>query len=210
MLSSSSRFDIHLMHEEDRIPALTLLLNSFFHDEPLAKCLQLEEPIDFAKSVINDAINDQCSFVAYDIQTNQLIGLCLNEIKSKNDKHIINESNEKLYFILHLLDQMHKNINFFDHFLTNSLLHIFIINVDSNYRGYGLASSLISASINHAKQIHIGGAYAEATNIYSLNSFKQQGFQVYHQLNYVQYDQIRLGNLTDKNSDQCQLVAKAL
>jgi ribosomal protein S18 acetylase RimI-like enzyme len=197
------------MREEDRIPALTLLINSFFHDEPLAKYLQLGEPTDFAKNVINDALNDQCSFVAYDIQTNQLIGLCLNEIKYKDDNHhIINQSNEKLYFILHLLNHMHENINLFDHFLTNSLLHIFIINVDRNYRGYGLASRLISMSIEHAKQIHIGGAYAETTNIYSLNSFKQQGFQIYHQLNYAQYDQVRLGNLTDKNSDQCQLVAR--
>jgi ribosomal protein S18 acetylase RimI-like enzyme len=207
---SSSQFNIHLMREEDRIPALTLLINSFFHDEPLAKCLELEEPIDYAKNIINDALNDQCSFVAYDIQTNQLIGICLNEIKSKDNKNIINQSNEKLYFILHLLDHMHENINLFDHFMTNSLLHIFIINVDKNYRGYGLASRLISSSIEHAKNIDIGGAYAEVTNIYSLNSFKQQNFQIYHQLNYAQYDQVRLGNLTDKNSDQCQLVARAL
>jgi ribosomal protein S18 acetylase RimI-like enzyme len=201
---------MHLMREEDRIPALTLLLNSFFRDEPLAKCLEVGEPIDFAKNVINDALTDQCSFVAYDIQTHQLVGICLNEIKYKDDQHIINESNEKINFILHLLDQMHKNINLFDHFMTNSLLHIFIINVDKNYRGYGLASRLISSSIEHAKKIDIGGAYAEVTNIYSLNSFKQQNFQIYHQLNYAQYDQVRLGNLTDKNSDQCQLVARAL
>jgi ribosomal protein S18 acetylase RimI-like enzyme len=201
---------MHLMREEDRIPALTLLLNSFFRDEPLAKCLEVGEPIDFAKNVINDALTDQCSFVAYDIQTHQLVGICLNEIKYKDDQHIINESNEKINFILHLLDQMHKNINLFDHFITNSLLHIFIINVDNNYRGYGLASRLISTSIEHATKFHIGGAYAEATNIYSFNSFKQQGFQVYGQLNYTQYDQVRLASLIDKNSDQCQLMARAL
>lgn len=63
---SPSRFDIHLMREEDRNAALALLMKSFFHDEPLAKYLELREPMDFAKSVINDAVNDQCSFVAYD------------------------------------------------------------------------------------------------------------------------------------------------
>ncbi|CAF2587166.1 unnamed protein product [Rotaria sp. Silwood2] len=198
------------MCEEDRIPVLNLLTKSFFHDEPLAKCLQLGEPIDFAKNVINDALNGQCSFVAYDIETNQLAGVCLNKVKYKDDTNTIHESNEKLNFILHLLHDVHKNINLFDHFLTDYLLYIFIINVDSNYRGYGLASSLISAGIEHAKKLHIGGAYAEATNIYSLNSFKQQGFQIYHQLNYVEYDQIRLANLTDKSYDQCQLVARTL
>jgi N-acetylglutamate synthase-like GNAT family acetyltransferase len=207
---SSSRFTVHLMREEDRIPALTLLINSFFRDEPLAKCLELGEPMDFAKNVINGALNDQCSFVAYDIQTNQLVGICLNEVKYKEDESAIDESNEKIYFILHLLKHMHKSINLFDQFMTNSLLHIFIINVDNTYRGCGLAARLISSSIEHAKKLHMGGAYAEATSFYSLNSFKQQGFQIYHQLNYAEYDQVRLSNLTDKNYNQCQLVAKAL
>ncbi|CAF1109775.1 unnamed protein product [Rotaria sordida] len=69
---------------------------------------------------------------------------------------------------------------------------------------------LYVSSTEHAKKLNIGGAYAEATNIYSLNSFKQIGFQTYHQLNYVEYDQVRLANLTDKNYDQCQLVARTL
>lgn len=198
------------MRDEDRIPVLTLLINSFFLEEPLAKCLQIQEPIDFAKNVINDALKDQCSFVAYDSQTNQLAGVCLNELKYKNDLNTIIESNEKIYFILHLLDYMHKDINLFDHFHTDSLLHIFMINVKSNCRGYGLASSLISASIKHAKELNVGGTYAEATNIYSLNSFISQGFEIHHELNYVEYDQIRLADLTDKNNDRCQLVIKKL
>ncbi|CAF0739866.1 unnamed protein product [Adineta steineri] len=207
-MSSSSRFHVRLMREEDRNEVLSLLMNSFFQEEPLAKCLELNQPIDFAKNVINDALQDQCSFVAYDIQTEQLAGVCLNEIKFIDDKHIINVTNEKIYFILHFLNQMHKNINLFQQFQTNSLLHIFIINIQKNYRGYGLGSKLISASIEHAKTIHIKGIYAEATNIYSLNCFKQQGFQSYDQINYTDYDQIRLANLIDSHENQCQLVAR--
>jgi len=209
-MSSKTRFDIHLMQEEDRLPALTLLKSSFFHDEPLARYLELGEPADFAENVINDSINDRCSFVAYDTETNQFAGLCLNEIKFKNVQYLNTESNEKLYFILHLLDHLHENVNLFDEFLTDSLLHIFIINVQSQYRGFGLSSRLISSSLEHAKQFNVGGAYAEATNIYSFNAFKQQNFQVYHQLNYAQYDQVRLANLTDKTHDQCRLVARPI
>jgi N-acetylglutamate synthase-like GNAT family acetyltransferase len=209
-MSSSSTFSIRLMGEEDRDAVLSLLLNSFFRDEPLAKCLELGEPIEFAKNIINDVLHDQCSFVAYHIQTKELVGICLNEMKLKDDKHIINESNEKIDFILHFLNNMHIERNLFDQFKTNSLLHIFIINVDNNYRGYGLGSQLILATIEHAKKINIKGIYAEATNIYSFNSFKQQGFQVYHQINYIDYDQIRLANLTDATQNQCQLVARII
>ncbi|CAF0981743.1 unnamed protein product [Rotaria sordida] len=196
------------MREKNRNEVLSLLINSFFQDEPLAKCLQLEEPIDFAKSIINNALHDQCSFVIYDIQTKQLIGICLNEIKFQDNKYIINETNEKIYFILKFLNNMHLNINLFNQFKTNSLLHIFIINIKKNYRGYGLGSQLILTTIEYAKKINIKGIYAETTNIYSLNCFKQQGFQVYHQINYIDYDQIRLASLTNPNQNQCQLVAR--
>ncbi|CAF0938016.1 unnamed protein product [Rotaria sordida] len=196
------------MREKNRNEVLSLLINSFFQDEPLAKCLQLEEPIDFAKSIINNALHDQCSFVVYDIQTKQLIGICLNEIKFQDNKYIINETNEKIYFILNFLNNMHLNINLFNQFKINSLLHIFIINIKKNYRGYGLGSQLISTTIEYAKKINIKGIYAETTNIYSLNCFKQQGFQVYHQINYIDYDQIRLASLTNPDQNQCQLVAR--
>jgi ribosomal protein S18 acetylase RimI-like enzyme len=192
------------MREEDRNKVLSLLLKSFFQDEPLAKYLELGKPIDFANNLINDAINDQCSFVVYDIETNQLIGICLNEIKYENNQNIINETNEKLEFILHFLNYMHKNMNLFKLFKTNSLLHIFIINIKQNYRGYGLGSQLISETIKYAKNNNIKAIYAEATNIYSFNCFKQHGFDVYHQINYIDYDPIRLANL----NDQCQLVAR--
>jgi len=194
------------MCENDREKVLNLLLNSFFQDEPLAKHLELGKPIDFAESIFNDALKDQCSFVVYDNQTKELIGICINEIQYENDQHIINETNENILFILQFLNNMHENKNLFHQFQTNILLHVFIINIEKNYRGYGLGSQLISTTIEHAKKMNIKGLYAEATNIYSLNCFKQQGFQVYHQVNYIDYDPIRLANL----NDQCQLVARCL
>jgi len=201
---SSSRFHIDLMREKDRNKVLFLLLNSFFQEEPLAKYVELGAPMNFANNIINDAIHDQCSFVIYDIKTKQLIGVCLNEIKYENHHDLINETNEKVNFILKFLNHMHQNINLFQQFKTNSLLHIFIINIDKNYRGYGLGKQLISASIEYAKNNNIKGIYAETTGIYSLNCFKQQGFDIYHQINYSDYDSIRLANLTG----QCQLVAR--
>ncbi|CAF3867085.1 unnamed protein product, partial [Adineta steineri] len=36
----------------------------------------------------------------------------------------------------------------------------------------------------------------------------QQGFQSYDQINYTDYDQIRLANLIDSHENQCQLVAR--
>ena len=199
-----STFRIEQMCENDRNDVLNLLLNSFFKDEPLAKYLQLNKPIEFAENIFNNSLKENCSFVIHDNQTNRLIGLCLNEIVHENHEEILNEKDEKIFFILQLLNSMHFNQNLFQQFQTNSLLHIFILNIDEDYRGYGLASQLISKTIQSAKEMNIKGIYAEATSFNSLKCFEKLNFQIYHQIKYKDYDPIRLSNL----DDQCHLVAR--
>lgn len=209
---SSSRFLIRLLNEDDRQSAYALLVDSFFIDEPVARHLHLETPVEFAQTLLDEAIRDRCSFVAFDLQNNRLVGICLNEIKSRDEKPspVPSEWDEKLRFILQLFDHMHDHVNLFDRLQTDSLLHLFIVSVDRSARGHGLASRLIAASVEHAKQMNIGGAYAEATNIYSFVAFQQQHFQVYFQLIYEEYDRTRLATLNDQSSHQCQLVARTL
>ncbi|CAF3735035.1 unnamed protein product [Rotaria sp. Silwood1] len=110
----SSKFDISLMHENDYDQVLSLLTNSFFHDEPIAQCLQVTETLEFSKNVIHNCLHDKCSCVAYDTETNQIVAICLNEIIYKNNKEEINESDEKIRFILELFMNMQKNLNIFD------------------------------------------------------------------------------------------------
>jgi ribosomal protein S18 acetylase RimI-like enzyme len=173
-MPESSKFEIRPMREDDYNQVLSLLTNSFFHDEPITRCLQVTDTLEFSKNTITGCLQDQCSFVTYDTETNQIVALCLNEIIEKNSKHEINESDEKIRFILQLFADVNKKLNIFDQLNANILLHIFIINVDKIARGHGLASRLISKSIEYAKELKIDGAYAEVTNVYSLNCFKQQ------------------------------------
>lgn len=198
------------MTESDRLGSLSLLAKSFFLDEPLAKHIELGVPIEFAESVVDESINDRCSFVAYDLETNQLVGLCLNEVRLRQSQHSNEQANEKLKFILDILDHMHQSVNLFDEFQTDALLHVFIINVDRSYRGLNLSSRLIAASVEHAKTLNIGGVYAEATNRFSSDPFQRENFRIYHRLNYRDYDQQRLGDLNDQDSSQCHLVAKRI
>ncbi|CAF3838907.1 unnamed protein product [Rotaria sp. Silwood1] len=204
----SSKFDISLMHENDYDQVLSLLTNSFFHDEPIAQCLQVTETLEFSKNVIHNCLHDKCSCVAYDTETNQIVAICLNEIIYKNNKEEINESDEKIRFILELFMNMQKNLNIFDQLNVDTLLHIFILNVDKTVRGHGLGSRLISKSIEYGKELKLGGAYAEASNVYSLNCFKQQQFEIFNELIYLDYNPERLANLNDKMYDRSYLVAR--
>jgi ribosomal protein S18 acetylase RimI-like enzyme len=113
-------------------------------------------------------------------------------------------------FVLQLIEDMHTKLNIFDQLNANILLHIFIISVDKIARGHGLASRLISKSIEYAKELKIDGAYAEATNVYSLNCFKQQQFDIFDELKYLDYNPERLANLNDRMYDRCYLVGRKL
>ena len=196
------------MRPEDTCGVRSLLMDSFFVDEPLAACLQLGQPSEFADIVIADALRDQCSFVVYDRLSNELVGVSLNEIRRRDDNPAIDESNEKLHFILHLLESMHTPVNLFDELQADSLLHIFIINVKKSLRGHQLGSRLIAASVQHAKNMQIKGVFAEATNLHSFRCFQHEQFQVYHCIQYIDYDPRRLATLTDEHQKQCQLVAR--
>lgn len=213
------QIDFCVMNEQHREKVFELVIETFFRDEPLNQCLAFDLPheaIEFAEVVISTALEDQCSFVAIDNQTQQIIGVVLNVIKrrsplSNTDKFDIkNFQSEKLRFILGVLEQVHRNLDLFQQLNTDKLLHIVIIAINAQYRGLRLTEKLIHASLERAKtEFHLQGAFSEVTSLYSAKAFRKQGFQVYDELIYTNYDRIRLASLAGEH-DRCQLLAKQL
>ncbi|UJR22786.1 hypothetical protein I4U23_025818 [Adineta vaga] len=215
--SEPPQIDFCVMKNEHREKVFELVLDTFFRDEPLNHCLAFDlptEPIEFAELVITIALEDQCSFVAIDVQTQKIIGVILNIIKSRSQNsdrfHVNNFQSEKLRFILNILQYAHGTIDLFEQMNTDRLLHIVIIAIDAHYRGLRLTEKLIHASLERAKtELHLHGAFSEATSLYSAKAFRKQGFQVYNEIIYIKYDAIRLANLAGEH-DRCQLLAKQL
>jgi ribosomal protein S18 acetylase RimI-like enzyme len=216
------QIDLYIMTNEHREKVFELVTNTFFRDEPLNKCLVFDLPNEasqFTELVISNALEDQCSFVAIDNQTQEIIGVILNLIKhrlslSTNDNQdkfdIENFQSEKLRFILGVLKYVHRNIDLFEKLNADHLLHIVIIAIDPHYRGLRLTEKLISASLERAKnEFDIKGTFSEATSLYSAKALRKQGFQVYDEIIYTNYDNIRLASLAGEH-DRCQLVAKQL
>lgn len=205
------------MNEEHRENVFDLVSNTFFRDEPLNRCLAFDIPVEsteFTDAVLSRAMDDQCSFVAIDVQTQKIIGVILNVIKHRdlsNDPFDQkNFQSEKLRFILGVLKHVHRNINLFEQMHAEHLLHVVIIAIDGNYRGLRLTERLVHASLERAKnEFHLQGAFSEATSLYSAKAFRKQGFQKYDEVIYTKYDQIRLASLAGEH-DRCQLLAKQL
>ena len=181
-------------------------MNSFFRDEPVTRCLQVTNTLQFSQETVDYCVQEQRSFVAYDTETNRVVAMCLNAVERSDHRGEINEPNEKLRFLFELCDQLHKKQTVFDRMNADVLLHIFIICVEQDARGHGLATQLIAKSVEHGKELQLHGAYSEVTNVYSLNCFQKQHFQIVDELKYVEYSPERLAPMTDPNYDRCYLV----
>ncbi|CAF5192283.1 unnamed protein product, partial [Rotaria magnacalcarata] len=149
-MTSTSKFAIRLLHEDDYDQVASLLKTSFFPDEPISRCIQITETSEFSNILIKSCLPDRCSFGAYDTETNRIVAVCLNEIISK-DHHVENNvvSDEKIRFIFQILNDVDRKVKVFEQLNANTLLHIYIISVDKIARGHDLASRLISKSIEY-------------------------------------------------------------
>ena len=206
-------------HHDDIVQ---LVVQTFFRDEPLNRCLAFDiptEPMEFTELILSLAAHDQCSFVAIDSSTEKIIGVILNVIKHRRpladrehqEKLDRNEfQSEKLSYILNVLKQLHHRTDLFDEMKTDRLLHVVIVAVDPHYRGLRLTEKLIRASLDRAKnELDVQGAFSEATSLYSSKAFRKQGFHICEEVIYANYDHIRLASLTGDH-DRCQLLAKVL
>ena len=210
-----------LMNGNHRDQVFDLVIDSFFRDEPLNKCLAFDiptEPIEFTEVILSLALRDQCSFVAIDVQTEKVVGVILNIVKQQFSSTVpqtdqLDENNfqsEKLCYILNVLKHVHQKIDLFHEMKTDRLLHIVIVAIDAHYRGLRLTEKLIHASIERAKhELQLTAAFSEATSLYSSKAFRKQGFQIYDEIIYTKYDDIRLASMAGEH-DRCQLLAKEL
>ncbi|CAF0975000.1 unnamed protein product [Rotaria sp. Silwood1] len=203
------------MKDEHRNEVSSMIIESFFRDEPINKRLSFDlpkEPAEFTNMSVEKALQDKCSYVAIDISQQKVIGVSLNVIENMNDEVDIFDSSqfksEKLRYVFKLLGDVHGQIDLFKIFNTDRLLHLLMVSVDEKYRGLNLTRQMMNLSIEQAKTYGIKGAFAETTGLYSSKAMLKMGFKVYNEIIYAKYDEKRLSNLGVH--DRCLLLAKLL
>ena len=195
------------MRDDDQDQVVSLLTNSFFRDEPIARCLQLTDTLEFVTDTVKHCVQDGCSFVAYDTQTNRIVGACLNEIERRDPRQGSKKSYGGVDFIMELFVHMQAKETIFDRMKCDVLLHIFVLSVDQVARGHGLAARLIAKSIEQGKELHLPGAYSEASNFFSLRCFQQNHFNIVDEVKYTDYNPERLATMIHPHYDRCYLLS---
>ncbi|CAF4309504.1 unnamed protein product [Rotaria sp. Silwood2] len=212
--ASEYTIDIVPLLPEHRQRVINLLMSSFFIQEPLNDVLKFDIPhelLSWADQVVDDALRDQCSFVAIDTTAphNNILGVILNSISNSGDKEetVVMES-EKLKFIFSLMHKLMDGYDLFKLYKTDRLFHSDIVNVDEKERGQNLSTRLIAKSLDKARQLGIKAAYVICTSFFSRRSFMHQGFQVINELLYSKNGDKRLLNMGIH--DRCALLGRQL
>jgi hypothetical protein len=213
-MSSSSHINIVPFTIEHRQSAINLLIGSFFVQEPLNATLKFDlphEPLSWTEHRIDNALRDQCSFVAIDTASSyqDIVGVILNGITHRDipDETPVTSS-EKLNFIMSLLDKMGAGHDLWQRFDVDRLFHCDILNIDEKQRGHNLSGQLIAKSIEKARQIQIQGMFVICSSLFSRKAFLRHDFQVINEIFYEKYDHQRLNDMGIH--DRCTLLAKQL
>ncbi|CAF4995201.1 unnamed protein product, partial [Rotaria sp. Silwood1] len=212
-MASESTIDIVPLLPEHRQPVMDLLMRSFFIQEPLNNMLKFDiphEPLPWANHAFDNALHDQCSFVAIDTTTPQkdFVGVILNGISNKAEEDSFVIESEKLKFIFSLIDQVMDGYDLFELYKTDRLFHCDVINIDEKQRGHNLSVRLITKSLDKARQLDIKGAYVVCSSLFSRKAFMRHGFQVINELLYSKHEDKRLLNMGIH--DRCTLLGKQL
>lgn len=208
---TASKLELQLLRKEHSADVRSLLLKSFFLTEPLNVRFGYDLPTeveDFIRYVVDNAVEDRCSFVYVD--KNRLAAMILNSIKRKNDPDkSVEFQSATLRYIFKMLAELQKKRTVFDYLNTDRVLYSGIVSVDSDYRGQRLSEKLLEKSLTMAKnELKIAGAFAETTSFYSLKAFLKMNFNVADEILYENYDKNKLSKMGIH--DRCSLVVRKL
>ncbi|RWS20193.1 hypothetical protein B4U80_12134 [Leptotrombidium deliense] len=179
-LNSNESLRIRRMKKEDIDEVSKLFADTFALHEPMSVHLG-HNPITFlpfAVSATKRCAKESLSYICEDLNNDcghRIVGFCLNE--TLNVKEIECESiNDDNYEISALLTNLEKKwlhmLN--EDCLKKKIFHLATVGVHSDYNNRGIASKLISASLNNAKDENFDFVVLEATAIATQKIFKDK------------------------------------
>ncbi|XP_017791477.1 PREDICTED: dopamine N-acetyltransferase-like isoform X1 [Habropoda laboriosa] len=189
-------YHIQVVTKDDKLRILKFLRRFFFRDEPLnqsielipenedSTCLELEEYCSMS------SLENNLSLMA--VSTNgAIVGVLLNgkmdPPSDEEPEYISTCENPKFKKILRLLNYVDRNVNRDGKFRGLNILEIRIISVDSNWRGKGIAKSLMEKAIEIGKEKGFHIVRADCSSFFSGKLCARLGFERIYELNYAAY-----------------------
>lgn len=102
-------------------------------------------------------------------------------------EYITTCENPKFKKILRLLRYVDQNVNRYGHFQGLNVLEIRILSVDSNWRGKGIAKTLVEKAIEIGKENGFHMVRVDCSSFFSAKLCARLGFEQIYELKYTDY-----------------------
>ena len=159
-------------------------------DEPLSRSLEMvfDEEIElFLRRLLRETL----SVLLVSNTTDVIIAARISNISEKDvdSDAMKNLKNTKLVTIFNFLTQKDKELNAYDKYRVDKVVHFVMLGVDRRYRRRGIATKIMNAAITFYAEIGIEPVVVkgEGTSDFSKRIYEKFGFETLHEFPYVDY-----------------------
>ncbi|XP_034944980.1 uncharacterized protein [Chelonus insularis] len=186
--SPEKNIEYRLLTEDKLESALEVQQKSMYY-ENVAKGVGIYEEegaAEVMKVIFREVVKDNCTIVAIDTNTDQVVGVSFNKLHVPIATDVSNIFNEVVnnhvkqrsaLALIQFLDDIESKVNLFERYNTQAAMEIFYVGTDPDYCGRRIGHGIVSASLelarglqryqNNPDQIVPGVAFGVFTSNYS-------------------------------------------
>jgi|SRR5215470_4854948 len=168
---------------------IRLLAKTFSASEPpaVAMGLTFNDFEQFVDLLCPPAVAGELTIVARDFETRQIAGVMLTDDFAVPPDLKPSQFSEKFLPILAMLDSLDEQYRQGRSIVPGQYLHLFMLAVDEQFAGRGIATQLVSACLENGRQKGYTHAVTEATGVISQHVFRKLGFVERDRISYQDY-----------------------
>ncbi|KAF2895506.1 hypothetical protein ILUMI_10669 [Ignelater luminosus] len=183
-------YKIKKITSQDKENILLVLQQTFYKDEPLNEYLNRERgeeiiPKDRGRTSLG-AIDEELSFMAVSSSTNEIAGICLNEVYSENSAYDNHPNPVKIKRLVHRLEEESAKLVKLE-YENDKVLYVKQISIKSEWRNKGIGLELLKHTRELAKEKGFSQIRSICTSAYSAKILENLGFKCVHSIKYEDY-----------------------
>ena len=180
-----------VLEEKDLHQTIDCLANIFPNGNPLLRAVGMtpDEYYPIAEIVCNLAVKHDCSYIAKDKSSGQIIGflLCKNLMSKGNELKNLSSFSQRVRPIRALLDLIVVEYTEEKKNISGDIIDLLMLGIKKEYRGQGIASKLIVKTIEMARCKGFKIAISQVVHMRAQQIFLKLNFQEILSVEYGSY-----------------------
>ena len=164
------------------------MANHFTPDDPIDRAFGITWNKDYEKQTLEDLKNN-ISICVISKDTDEIMGVRITGIMKKADppQDLSNIENEPYRNMMTFLTHKDKEVNIFERYKVDEVIHFSSLGVNKKYRCKGIGGRLIAVSVAMSRELGFKVIKGECTSNFSQRIYEKQGFDIVLEMPYASY-----------------------